>query len=142
MDVRDDIANWPVVASYVIVVYYSSNEKAWTKRLEERAKMAQCQSWHLLQWAPRIFDCSIDRSSLGWHGKKQLDRITVHFGIYYLGLWVRLDSWTISCKTFRNAYMGLKLFTKVDRTNHRGGIVLLSGLLSEGNANVLNLFWI
>ena len=65
--------------------------------------MAQCQSWHSYNGRLRIFDCGIDHSSLGWRMAKAVDRIAVHFVIYYLGFMVRLDSWTISSKFSRNA---------------------------------------
>ena len=100
--------------------------------------MAQCQSWHSYNGRLRIFDCGIDHSSLGWRMAKAVDRIAVHFVIYYLGLWC---AWILGRfhQNFQETQHGFKLFTKIDRTNHRWDC-LLSGLLSEGNANVLNLF--
>ena len=74
--------------------------------------MAQCQSWHSYNGRLRIFDCGIDHSSLGWRMAKAVDRIAVHFVIYYLGLWC---AWILGRfhQNFQETQHGFKLFTKL-----------------------------
>ncbi len=92
-----------VTAAMPLFIGYFQMKKIRTRDSRRRAKMAQCQSWHSYNGRLRIFDCGIDHSSLGWRMAKAVDRIAVHFVIYYLGFMVRLDSWTISSKFSRNA---------------------------------------